>query len=57
VYFVPPLIFGVAKYLLHYSIVWALTDGVDVVAHNAARPSLSLRTGELRLFMALWRCC
>jgi hypothetical protein len=47
----------VAEYLLHYSIVWALTDGVDVVAHNAARPSLSLRTGELRLFMALWRCC
>jgi len=30
---------------------------VDVVAYNGARLSLSLRTGELRRFTALWRCC
>jgi hypothetical protein len=47
----------VPDYLLHYSMVWALTYGVDVVAHNGARLSLSVRTGELRRFMALWRRC
>ena len=30
----PALVIGVPVFLLHYSIVWALTDGVDVVAHK-----------------------
>jgi hypothetical protein len=31
--------------LLHYSIVWAVIEGVDVVADNAARLPVFLRTG------------
>ena len=42
---------------LHYSIVWAVIEGVDVVAHNGAAPSVSLRTSCMRPFMALWRRC
>jgi hypothetical protein len=38
---------------LHYSIVWAVMVGVDVVAHNAARLSVFLRTGCVR---CSW-CC
>jgi hypothetical protein len=33
---------------LHYSIVWAVIDGVDVVAHNKARLSVFLGTGCMR---------
>jgi hypothetical protein len=42
---------------LHYSIVWAVIDGVDVVAHNAERLSVSWRTGCMRPLMVLWRRC
>jgi hypothetical protein len=38
---------------LHYSIVWAVIEGVDVVAHNGAALSVSLRTGCMRPLM----CC
>jgi hypothetical protein len=42
---------------LHYSIVWAVIRGVDVVAHNGAALSVSLRTSCMRPFMALRRRC
>jgi hypothetical protein len=38
---------------LHYSIVWAVIEGVDVVAHNMAALSVSLRTRSMRLRI----CC
>jgi hypothetical protein len=44
-------------YFLHYSIVWAVIDGVDVVAHNEARLSVFLRTGPCAPLMVLWRRC
>jgi hypothetical protein len=36
---------------LHYSIVWAVIEGVDVVADNAARMLVSLRTGLCALLV------
>ena len=42
------LVNAVPVRLLHYSIVWAVIEGVDVVTHNVARLSMSLRTGGMR---------
>ena len=42
---------------LHYSIVWAVIDGVDVVAHNAARLSVFLRTQLCAPLMVRRRRC
>ncbi len=39
---------GVPVCFLHYSIVWVVVEGVDVVADNAARLLVSLRTGGVR---------
>jgi hypothetical protein len=50
---VSALVIGMPEYLVHYSIVWATTGGVDVVAHNGPRLSLSLGTGERRRFTPL----
>src|ERR1700743_944106 len=41
----PALVNGVAVCFLHYSIVWVVVEGVDVVADNGARLAGSLRTG------------
>jgi hypothetical protein len=46
--FFPALVNAVPVRLLHYSIVWAVIEGVDVVTHNVARLSMSLRTGGMR---------
>src|ERR1700721_1245381 len=40
----PALVNGVAVCFLHYSIVSVVVEGVDVVADNATRLSVSLRT-------------
>jgi hypothetical protein len=42
------LVNAVPVCFLHYSIVWAVIDGVDVLAHNEARLSVFLRTGCVR---------
>ena len=42
----PALVNGVAVCFLHYSIVWVVVEGVDVVADNAAGQLLSLPTGH-----------
>jgi hypothetical protein len=49
----PALVIAVSVCLLHYSIVWAATERVDVVADNGAPLSLFLPTGELRRFTVL----
>src|SRR5271156_6877187 len=41
----PALVNAVSVCFLHYSIVWAVIEGVDVVVDNAARLLVSLRTG------------
>jgi ABC-type Na+ efflux pump permease subunit len=51
------LVNGVPVCSLHYSIVRALIDGVDVVANNEARFSVLLRMGPCALLMVLWRRC
>jgi len=41
----PALVNAVPVWFLHYSIVWAVIEGVDVVADNPGRLLVSLRTG------------
>src|SRR5271155_3708984 len=47
----PALVNAVSVWFLHYSIVWAVVEGVDVVADNAARLLVSLRTGLCALLV------
>ena len=42
---------GVVVCFLHYSRVWVVVEGVDVVADNAAGLSVSLRTGRCALLV------
>jgi hypothetical protein len=51
------LIHPVPVCFLHYSIVWALIKGVDVVAHNGAVVSVFLRTGRVRGARGVRRRC
>src|SRR5580693_4451200 len=53
----PALVNGVSVCFLHYSIVWVVIEGVDVVADNAARLPVSLRTGVCALFVLMWGRC
>jgi hypothetical protein len=55
--FVLALVNGVPVCFLHYSIVWAVIEGVDVVAHNWVLVSLSLRTTAGAPLITLWRRC
>jgi uncharacterized membrane protein HdeD (DUF308 family) len=48
---------GVVVCFLHYSRVWVVVEGVDVVADNAAGLSVSLRTGRCALLVLTWRRC
>src|SRR3984957_11612534 len=48
---------GVVVCFLHYSRVWVVVEGVDVVADNAAGLSVSLRTGRCALLVLMWRRC
>lgn len=47
----PALVNAVSVCFLHYSIVWVVIEGVDVVADNAARLLVSLRTGLCALLV------
>ena len=51
------LVIGVLVCFLHYSIVWAVVEGVDVVADNAAGLLVSLRTGLCALSVLMWGRC
>ena len=53
----PALVNGVAVCFLHYSIVWVVVEGVDVVADNATRLSVSLRTGLCAPLVLMWGRC
>ena len=50
----PALVNGVAVCFLHYSIVSVVVEGVDVVADNATRLSVSLRTGLCAPLVLMW---
>jgi hypothetical protein len=47
----PALVNAVPVCFLHYSIVWVVIEGVDVVADNPGRLLVSLRTGLCALLM------
>jgi hypothetical protein len=49
--FFPALVNAVPVGFLHNPIVWAVIEGVDVVADNAARLWVSLRTGLCALLV------
>src|SRR6201987_4430199 len=51
------LVIGVVVCCLHYSRVWVVVEGVDVVADNAAGLLVSLRTGRWALLVLMWRRC
>ena len=53
----PALVNGVAVCVLHYSIVSVVVEGVDVVADNATRLSVSLRTGLCAPLVLMWGRC
>src|ERR1700731_3161879 len=53
----PALVKGVAVCFLHYSIVSVAVEGVDVVADNATRLSVSLRTGLCAPLVLMWGRC
>jgi hypothetical protein len=42
---------------LHYSIVWVVVEGVDVVADNAAGLLVFLRTGVCAPLVLMWGRC
>src|SRR5882757_3298938 len=46
------LVNGVPVCFLYYPVVWVVIDGVDVVAHNAARLSMFLRRALLVVAVA-----
>ena len=48
---------GVVVCCLHYSRVWVVVEGVDVVADNAEGLSVSLPTGRCALLVLMWRRC
>jgi hypothetical protein len=50
-------VIGVPVCFPHYSIVWVVIDGVDVVADNAARVPVFLRTGLCALSVLMWGRC
>jgi hypothetical protein len=51
------LVNGVAVCFLHYSIVSVVVEGVDVIADNATRRSVSLRTGLCAPLVLMWGRC